>query len=148
MCTGIEIALLGSVAMSAVGSISAGQAAKKQANTEAAILNQQAARERQQAEADSAEFRGEQQRLMAKRRAILGGSGVDISTGSPLLASEDFAGEAELQALKIINGGEVRGTRLQQQASIVRAKGRSAETASFFSAGASLLKAGSKVKWA
>lgn len=121
----------------------AASAQKQQANTQAAFLQQQAERENQQAEADSHEFRDQQERALAQRRAVLGGSGVDTSTGSPLLAAEDFAGEAELQALKIRNGGEVRSTRLQQQAALTRMEGNAAATASImggFSRGASLLK--------
>lgn len=125
------------------GSMMAAQAQQKQAKTEANILREQAERERQQAAADSAEFRDQQARVLAQRRAVMGGSGVDLSTGSPLLAAEDFAGEAELQALKIRNGGEVRSTRLQQQAALTRMEGNAAATASImggFSRGASLLK--------
>lgn len=131
----------------AVGTVVSGMQAQQQGKTQAAILRQQADRERQQAETDSQDFRDQQSRLLAQRRAVLGGSGVDFSTGSPLLASEDFAGETELQALKIKTGGEVRGTRLEQQAMLIRQQGNDALTGSLFRGGASLLEAGSKVKW-
>lgn len=130
---------LAAAAISAAGTVVTGIQQQKQAKTQSAILRQQADRERLQSEADEKEFRDQQQRLLAKRRAVLGGSGVDLSSGSPLLASQDFAGETELQALKIRNGGEVRGTRLEQNAGLVSAKGNAAMTGSLFRAGATLL---------
>lgn len=147
MCTGAEIALLASFAVAAVGSIQQGNAADSQARAQAEVQRQQAERERLQAEADATEFRDDQQRLMARRRAILGGSGVVGSTGSPLLASEDFIGETTYQALKIKSGGEVRSTRLKQQANLTLAKGRSDRTAGFYRGGASLLKGLGQVNW-
>lgn len=115
------------------GSMMAAQAQQKQAKTEANILREQAERERQQAAADSQEFKDQQARVLAQRRAVMGGSGVDLSTGSPLLAAEDFAGEVELQALKIRNGGDVRSTRLEQQAGLTIMKGNAAAQQTMFS---------------
>lgn len=137
-------------AASAAASLYGGIQANQQAKAQASIYNQQAERERQQAKADEEEFRNQQQRAMARRRAVMGASGVDLSTGSPLLASEDFASETELQALKIRNGGEVRGTRLQQQAALTAAKGRSDMTSGFIRGGSLLFSAGEKAaeaKW-
>jgi hypothetical protein len=128
------------VAVSAAGAVASGISAKQQADSQSKVLRQQADRERLQSEADEKEFRDQQQRLMAKRRAVLGGSGVDLSSGSPLLASEDFAGETELQALKIRNGGDVRATRLEQSAAITGVKGDAALAGGFFRAGSSLLQ--------
>lgn len=115
------------------GSMMAAQAQQKQAKTEANILRDQAERERQQAAADSQQFKDQQARVLAQRRAILGGSGVDLSSGSPLLAAEDFAGEVELEALKIRNGGDVRSSRLEQQAQLTIARGNAAAQQSMFS---------------
>ena len=103
------------------------------------VQNQQAQREREIAAAQENDFRRDQSRLMSARRAALGGSGVESNTGSPLFASEDFAGETKLQSLRILSGGEASATRLQQQALLTTAAGNSARTASFFKAGSSLL---------
>jgi len=126
--------------VSAVGSIQAGQAAKNQANVQAAIYGQQAERERQVAAANEVDFRRQQAKQMAARRAIMGASGVDPGSGSPLLVSEDFAGEVELQALRIRNGGEVSATRLEQQGAMTRMAGKSAQTQGFMRAGSTLLQ--------
>ena len=142
MCTGIEIALIAGAAVSAVGAVSQGQAANAQAKAQSGIMAQQAASERDAAAARESDFRKSQSRSMAARRAALGASGVDQSSGSPLLVSEDFAGETELQALRIRQGGEVNATRLEQQARLVRVGGKQAQTGGFLRAG-SLLVSGS-----
>ena len=151
-----------------IGAISEGNAARQQADFNAAailqqserqaqiderqaqIKDQQSAREREVAGVEEDDFRREQRRLFAQRRAALGVSGIDISTGSPLLAAEDFITEAELQALRIRSGGETSAIRLRQQAVLGRSAGRtsatltsaagkSAQIRGFTRAGASLL---------
>lgn len=131
-------------AVAAVGAIQQGQAAKAQSKFQAGILRQQADRDRQQAASDEEDFRREQSRNLAKRRAALGASGVDPSKGSPLLVSEDFAGEVELQALRIRSGGEVRATRAEQQGSLQLFQGRQAQTAGFIRGGSLLLSGAGK----
>lgn len=134
------VAIIGA-AISAIGAIQQGQAAQQQADFQADVQVQQAIRERQIAREQEDDFRRNQSRLQARRRAVLGGSGVQSSTGSPLFASEDFAAETELQALRIRAGGRTRASRLEQQATLTAASGRNARTASFFKAGGSLLSA-------
>ena len=56
-----------------------------------------------------------------------------------MLVSEDFAGEVELQALRIRSGGEVRATRAEQQALLRRFAGRQARTRGFIRGGSLLL---------
>lgn len=126
-------------ALSVVGAIQQGQATQAQADLQGQVLQQQATSQRQQAKADESDFRARQSRLLAQRRAAAGASGVDPSTGSPLLVSEDFASEVELSALRIRGGGEVRATRLEQQASLERFRGRQARSAGFVRGGSLLL---------
>lgn len=146
MATGtiLAIAAVASTAFSVVGAIQQGRAASAQANLQAGILEQQATRDRQQAAVDEADFRARQSRALASRRAGLGASGVDPSTGSPLLVSEDFAGEVELSALRIRGGGEVRATRAEQQATLQRFQGRAARRAGFVRGGALLITGAGK----
>lgn len=126
--------------ISAGMSVAQGMAASKQANFSAAVAKQQADRERLQAASDGRDFRRGQSRVMASRRAAAGASGVDASTGSSLAVAEDFAGEVELNALRIKNGGEVRATRAEQFAQLQRASGKNAQIGGFVRGGASLLK--------
>jgi hypothetical protein len=114
-------------------------AASRKGKIESTVLAQQAQSEREQAKVSEADFRHRQSRAMASRRAAMGASGVDPSTGSPLLVSEDFANEAELQAMRIRHGGEIRATRAEQEAALRREAGRSELTGSFFRSGSLLL---------
>jgi hypothetical protein len=144
MCTGLEVAIAGAV-VSAVGVVQQGVAARQQGKTQARVLSQQAESERRAAASREEDFRKRQSRVMAARRASLGAAGIDQATGSPLLASEDFAGEVELQALRIRQGGEVRATRLEQQGHLQRLAGRQAQTGGFFRAGSLLVSGAGKV---
>ncbi len=96
------------------------------------------------AAADEEDFRRKQSFILAARRAALGAAGVDPSSGSPLLVSEDFAGEVELQALRIRSGGETTATRLEQQAVLQRFTGRAARRQGFVRGGGLLLSGAGK----
>lgn len=122
-----------------VASVAQGVAANKQAQFQASVNEQQAARERQVSAAEEEDFRRRQSRVFAKGRAEAGASGIDIGTGSSLLAAGDFAAETELQALRIRSGGATRATRLRQKAQLTRQAGRSNQLTGFLRGGASLL---------
>ena len=126
-------------AVSVIGSISEGKDASRQANFQATTQRQQAVREREVAAAEEDDFRRQQSRRLASIRAAGGASGVEGSTGTSLLATDDFVTEAELQALRIRSGGNTSATRLEQQAALTAAAGKSAKKAGFAKAGASLL---------
>jgi len=128
-----------SAGISAVGMIAQGQAAKNQADYKSDVQRQQAKRERQIGKINSEDFRRDQSRLMAKRRAAMGASGVDIGVGSPMLTAEDFEAETELSALRILDGANAGASRLEQQAELTGLAGRNARTGSYFKAGSSLL---------
>ena len=153
--------LLGSSLAEAVGSIFAGNAAKtaaefeakairKQTGLQAQITEEQAQREKEIAIAEEEDYRREQARLFAARRAAMGASGVRLDTGSPILAFGDFAAETELMANRIRAGGDITTARLKQQAALIRSGGRtessllqsagsSAQLRGFFRASSSLL---------
>lgn len=132
-------------AMTAASAIQQGKQAAQQASVQAQIMQQQADREREIGAANEEDYRREQSRLMASRRAILGGSGVESDTGSPLFVAEDMAGESELQALRIRNGGDVEAARMEQQADFVRLKGAHEQSNSYLRAGGSLLSGAGNV---
>jgi len=126
-------------AAAAAGSIQQGQAIKAQSKFQAAVNEQQAARERLVSAGEEQDFRRQQSALLAERRAALGKSGIDIGKGTSLLAASGFAAETELQAQRIRAGGETQASRLEQQAVLTRAGGRAAQQQGLFRAGSSLL---------
>lgn len=134
--TGLAIA---SAAFQAFSAIQQAQTANQQGQFQAAVLRQQADRDRQIAAGNEADFRLQQSRVLASRRAAQGASGVDPAAGSPLLVSEDFAGEVELNALRIRSGGETRATRAEQQANLQLFAGRAKRQQSFVRGGSLLL---------
>ncbi len=131
--------LIGGTALSAVGAIQSGQALSDRQDFQAQVAEQQADSERVASRQEEEDFRRQQSFLMARRRAMLGASGVQVTSGSPLLVSQDFARETELNALRIRSGGNIRATRLEQQADLFRSSGSSARTAGRIRAGSSLL---------
>ena len=151
MATAANLALAGTV-ISTVGMIQQGQAQASQAKFQAGvaqnnaiIAQQQATRAQQQAVIDEQDFRRQQSDLMASRRSLMGGLGV-TGAGSPLAVSSDFAGESELNALRLRNQGAVNVNRLQQdvmnyksQAGLYGMQGRQAVTGSYFRAGGTLM---------
>lgn len=127
-----------------LGNLSAGRAQRDQADYQAEIAQQQAGYERAASESEADEFLRSQRRLLATARARRGGSGVDLTSGSPLLVDEDTIDEIAFQTARIRHGGEVQATRLEQGAQLRRAQGKAAQRASYFRAGSSLLTGASE----
>jgi len=132
------VALVGA-GISAAGMIQQGQASEAAAEFDAKVKQQQAERERQVSKAREGDFRRQQSAAMGRRRALSGASGVDFSTGSPLFASNDFAREVELQALRLRSGGQTSASRLEDQANLSQTQGANLGRAGYTRAGASLL---------
>lgn len=144
MCTGIEIALIGAAtAMAAGGAVYAGDQQRKAANMNADIAEQNAIAERNKAAYDENIHRESVRKLLSSQRALYGKSGVDM-TGSPLLVMEDTAGQGELDALAIRYGGDIAAAKQRSSANLSRMQGKSAQTASYFQAGSTLLSGASQ----
>tara|TARA_R110002167_G_scaffold107193_2_gene274444 strand:- start:7 stop:453 length:447 start_codon:yes stop_codon:yes gene_type:complete len=133
---------MGAIGLAAAGAAAGGIDADKQAKFQAADQRQQGVREREIAGINEDDFRREQSRVAASSRAAGGQSGVDQSSGSALLAMSDFEAEVELNALRIRAGGKTQSQRLNEQASLTSAAGKSAKNRGFIRAGSSLLSGG------
>lgn len=129
---------IGSGLLGAFGALKSGKAAAQAAKFQAKILEQQAASERDVSRAEAEDFRRRGSRARASSIARLSGTGAAIE-GSPLLVDESFVKDIALGSARILQGGEVRGTRLGQQAVLSRFEGKAARTAGRIGAGASLL---------
>jgi len=149
----IGVLVAASTAMTAVGTIQQGMAAaaqgraQQQAQEYNAIVKQQnAALARQQAGAREEQQRRQARQLMGQQSAALAQAGIGVGFGSALDIEEQSAVRAELDALTIAYQGELQATGLlaaaQQdiyQGEAARAAGANAQSASYVSAGASLL---------
>ena len=120
------------------GSYSAGVAEKSRAGVESRAKEIQAENERAVSADQERDYRKEQSSELAKRRAAMGASGTEM-TGTPLLAFGDYAAETELQAQRIRESGNIRASRLEQEADLNRLAGKSAMQRGTFRAGAALL---------
>lgn len=144
MMTGIEIAA-GFAVASAVGGaaskIQAGQAqaAAGRANARNLLAGSEAARAAGRERARQVERKN--RRLISTGVARVGASGLQMG-GSALDVMADNAAEAELERLTTLHLGESQAAGLKFRAGVANAQASAIQTASFLSAGASLLKAG------
>lgn len=124
--------------VSAISAISQGQAQSDAAKYNAQVAENNAIAARQKASFD-AELRREQlARVQAQARANIGKTGGDFS-GSALDIMAENAAAAELDALAIRYGGEVRATGLEAQAVADRSQASTARAGGYFGAGAKIL---------
>ena len=152
--------LAASAAVSAVGAIQQGMAAAAQgqaqqnaANYNAEIKRQQAALELQQAGAREEQQRRQSRQLLGQQQAALAQAGIGLG-GSALDIEEQSAFLSELDALTIRYEGDLRAKGLLAGAEqslyegrAAAAAGANARTASYISAGASLLSAAGTYKY-
>ena len=148
-----------STAAGVAGSVAQGQAAKQQANYQAAVARNNAiiaerkaadARERGEVEAQQQRLRTQQ--LIGRQRASAAGRGVQVDEGSALDVTADTAALGELDALTIRSnaerealGFEAEGRGFQAEGELAQARGRTAQTDALFEAGGTFLSGASRV---
>lgn len=130
--TGVEIALIAGAAMSAVGAISSGNAARKAGDFSAAIDEANAVGARNAA----AENAKRAERDGRKRMGELRNSGLLMDV------IEDQAREEELAILTATYEGELDALGLERGATLSRMEGRNAQKAGYINAAGSLLQGG------
>jgi hypothetical protein len=149
----IGVLVAASAAVSAVGAIQQGAAAAAQGRAQqqaqqvnAAIKEQNSAAVRQQAGAREDQQRRQARQLLGQQRAALAQAGIGVGFGSALDIEEQSAIRAEYDALAIRYEGEMQARGLLASAQqdlyegqVARSAGKNAQTASYISAGASLL---------
>ena len=140
MAGALTVAAVVGIALSAVGSIRAGNAAKNAADFEANQAEQRASQTRRAAADTERDARRVASRKRASSIASQGGGGGAIGTGTSLLTEEDFVSESERQFGRIQQQGEFDAVALQNEASLLRTKGKNAQTGGYISGGSQLLK--------
>lgn len=123
----------------AVGAIQQGKAAQSAAEFNAKVGMQQAGREREIAGLQAEQFSRSQQALLSRARAARLASGVSFQ-GTPALLDEQAVDEIAYNEALIRAGGEVKATRIEQDAALSRFGGQSARMSGMFRAGGSLLQ--------
>lgn len=141
--TGMEPALIASLAgtaVSAVGAIQQGNAAKAAADYNAQIAERNAVIARQQGAAAAAKQEREGRIRMGMARASAGGSGVTLDSFGDLL--QDSAKQEELDRLTILYNADLQAQSGELSAAGERASGAAAQKAGYIGAAGSLLKGG------
>ena len=142
MCTGVEIAILGTMAagtaVSAAGAIQSSQA-------QAAAFEYQGEIARRQAEYAEARYRERSQRLLSSQRTAIAKSGVTIE-GTPLEVMTKTAEDAELDALAIRYGGITAQQAARFEAGSARTAGRYRAVSNLLTGAGQTAYAGSRFK--
>ena len=134
-----------STAVSAVGAISQGAAAGKQAKYQAQVAQNQAERARQMGALQASQQRKKNKALEASQRSLLASRGADASTGSALLVGGALGAENELNARLLENNAAAEQTSLQAEAQLQQMRAKNARTSSYFRAGTALMKGGNQL---
>lgn len=88
----------------------------------ATVAQQLAGSEIERAGAEAGDFRKAQNARRASARAVQAASGIALE-GSPMMVDEAVFSEIELGAQRIVHGGNVAATRLENQARLLRRSG-------------------------
>lgn len=120
MCTGVEIAILGTMA---AGTAVSAAGAIKSSEDQAAALEQQGEIARRQAQFAEARHRERSKSLLSRQRTAIAKAGVAIE-GTPLEVMTKTAEDAELDALAIRYGGQTAQHAARIEARQVRTAGR------------------------
>ena len=143
MCNPVAIMWAGS-AISAIGSMRQGAAAKEAALDDAAQADYQAKVERDNAQAEAKMIRSDGERSRGSTVASVAMSGAKIGEWSAGDVERQVLQDTETDAMTAILNGERRARGLNDSGDRSRRAGRNAQTASYWQAGSSLMSAAGK----
>ncbi len=127
-----------SVAMSVIGAMQQGSAAKQASDYNSAQNQRNSTIALQQANADAERKQRDNVRLIGHQRAGYAAAGVTLD-GSPLDVLEDSAAIGELNVRQVRYAGELKSIGFLDTANLDAMRGENAQTASYFSAGKELI---------
>lgn len=116
-------------AVSALGSIASGNAARGQANYQARQMEQQAGQERATAQRAAIEQRHKAALAGSRAQALAAASGGGASDPTIVGIQSDIAGQGEYNALSALFNGEERARGMETQAQATRFQGQQARKA-------------------
>lgn len=134
----LPILMAASAAVSAVGSVVAGNQQAAALNAEAAYKESAAQQAGKEAAANEAAVRNENRRLLGRQIASVGASGLELS-GSPLDFTMDSLVDAEMEAISARYQGETMSANLRTQAGMDRMGAKSAKMNGYLGGAAALI---------
>jgi len=126
-------------ATTAYGTYVSGQNQQTMADYNAKVAANDAAAAQHQAEYDAEASAERYKILMGRQRALYAKAGVDLTSGSPLLAMANQAYEAEEEKQAILYGGKVNSSKALNQSTLYSLTGSSAARAGNIGATSSFL---------
>ena len=123
-------------ALSIVGSIKAGNDAKKLGYAQANNREREAFYARQNAEYAAEMSMLDSQKLIGSQVAAYAASGVVVNTGSPMDVMDETIRNAEMDRYNILREGSLKSSAMRGEADLLRQGGRDSLTGSYLSAGA------------
>ncbi len=144
MAVAIPFLMIAGAAMSAIGAIQQGKAAKAAADFNVKVGEQNAAISRQNAADQARQQERETYMRLGAVRAAQGASGGAAGEGSVLDVIGDVAAQGELEKQQIIYRGELAARGYQNTATLDAFSGETAQKSSYWKAGAELLSGASK----
>lgn len=139
MAQALPFIMLAASAVSAVGQVQQGNAAKASADFQAAQQEQQAGQQRAAAQRQAIEQRRQSRVLESRARAVAGASGAGV--GDPTVVNElaDIKNVGEFNALTALFQGEESATGLEMAAESARREGAASRQASRINAAGTLI---------
>lgn len=132
-------AVIGGTVLSSVGILSAGKAESDTARAESKFALAQAQQEAVRTAEEERLQRQRARKLIGTQKAQFAASGVDISSGTPLLVMADTLLQSEEDVAAIRAGGAARIQTFERKAQTFREIGKAARTGAGFKAGSTLL---------
>lgn len=153
MCEPTTILMATSAVMAAAGAVGSGISSHKQSKYQAEVMENQAKMEEaravqslEQNEAEIAKFDRQSARLRGEQNALMGASGLDMSSGSLMDIAADTVREQAIDRQNLAHQGKINAQdhvnqagALRSQASLERSAGRNSLLGGIVSGSASLL---------
>lgn len=133
---------LAAAAASAAASVYSGHVQKETAEVNAELTRREGAAQQDAAVAQAEKIRKAGEAQAGQANAALAASGVAIGEGTPIRINEDITKRAEDDAYSTLLTGSRQQQTASNQAGLLEYQGKSAQTAGYVNAGASLLSAG------
>jgi hypothetical protein len=141
--TGLEtiglIAGLAGSALSAAGSIAAGNHQSAAMNAQAQAAERQAAEERAASQREAVQRAREAKLVLSRQQAVAAASGGGATDTTVLGLMGDVAAQGQFNTASALYEGEARGRGLEDQAALSRMQARQAKLAGFIGAGSTML---------
>ena len=134
---GSTLSALGAIT-SAVGGVASGIQQNRVADYNAKVASNNAMAEQQRAAYDAGLIRDDKRRVIGTQRAAQAANGLMLS-GSPVAVLGDTSGQAELDVLARLYGGDSSASAERNNARLQRASGKAAMGGAILGAGTTLL---------